>query len=90
MRVVTKSISLLSGPRLEDSTSSERGPLNKDTSDFNVWAFELDLPEVPHKSWDAIKRSFTQDDQMTAVKDTVFPAVRELWRFAVSTPFHAI
>ena len=59
-------------------------------TDFNVWVFGLDIPEVLHKAWDAIKRTFTQGVEMTAAKDAVFPAVRELWRFAVSTTLHAI
>ena len=59
-------------------------------TDFNVWVLGLDLPEVPHKAWDAIKRTFTQGVEMTAAKDAVFPAVRELWRFAVSTTLHDI
>ena len=59
-------------------------------TDFNVWLFGLDLPEVPHKAWDAIKRTFARGVEMTAAKDAVFPAVRELWRSAVSTTLHAI
>ena len=54
---------------------------------MSVW---LALPEVPRKNWDAIKRTFTRSVEMTTSKDAVFPAVWELWRFAVSTTVHAI
>ena len=67
-----------------------RPPGGFSTTEFNVWAFGLDLPEIPLKAWDAIKRSFTQDDEIRDAKHAVFPAARELWRFAVSTTIHAI
>ena len=44
-------------------------------TDFNVWVFGLDLPDVTHKAWDAIKRTFAQGVEMTAANDAVFTVV---------------
>ena len=60
------------------------------TTDTNVRAFGLELPEIPLRAWDANKRSSTQGDEIMDAKDAVFPAARELWHFAVSTTIHAI
>ena len=61
-----------------------------DVSARRTPTFGLGPAEIPLKAWDAIKRCFTQGDEISDTKDAVFLAARELWRFAVSTTIHAI
>ena len=59
-------------------------------TDLNVWVFGLDLPDIPHAAWNAIKQSFHPGKDDTKAQAAVFPNSRELWRFVVSTTLHAI
>ena len=45
-------------------------------TDFNVWVYGLDLPEIPHKARDEIKSFFAQGIEMTKANAAVFPAFR--------------
>ena len=55
-----------------------------------MWVFVMDLSGLPNAFWDAIKTLFNPSEVPSSAKSVVFPADRELWRFAVSTTLHAI
>ena len=48
------------------------------------------LPSILNSAWDAIMNAIDRGVDLSRAKDAVFPAIREHWRFLVSTTLYSI
>ena len=52
--------------------------------------FGINLPGVPHKTWNYFKQSLGPGADLARAETAVFPKAREPWHFNVYTTLHAI